>query len=146
MLNANSARRIGGRGLNRLTERNAHLDRRAHAVHQVGCGTRNRAVVQRSEVAAHGNRLSAERILAVIQSGRIMLSEIRITRFSNSRNVARTTDGCTCTPSAMSSTATLSLSKAAPITPGARCENGGMALYRWVTCRAPCLKASQAVS
>ena len=70
MLNANSTRRIGRRRPNRLTEWNAHFNSRAHAVHQVGCGTRNRAVVQRSEVATHGNRLSAERILAVIQSGR----------------------------------------------------------------------------
>ena len=56
--------------MNRLTERNTHFNSRAHAVHQVGCGTRNCAVVQGGKVAAHGNRLSAERILAVIQSGR----------------------------------------------------------------------------
>ena len=36
VLNADSARRIGGRGMNRLTERNTHFNSRAHAVHQIG--------------------------------------------------------------------------------------------------------------
>lgn len=43
----------------------------------------------------------------------IMLSEISITRFQNILNVARTTAGWICTPSAISSTATSSLSAAA---------------------------------
>ena len=55
VFDAEGAGGVGGRRAHRLAERNAHADRRAHAVHQIGRGTRNRAVVQRCEVAVSGS-------------------------------------------------------------------------------------------
>ena len=67
-----------------------------------------------------------------------MVSDISTTRSApKSLNTARTTAGCICTPSQMSSTLHSGESNAAPTTPGARWLNGGIALKRCVASRAP---------
>ena len=67
-----------------------------------------------------------------------MASVIRIVRFGVlARAVSFTTDGCTCTPSAMIWAKMRSSASTAPTTPGLRWCKPGMPLYRWVACRSP---------
>ena len=70
VLDAERTGRICRGRLHGLTERNAHAHRAPDAVHQIGGGTGDRAVVQRGEIAAHGDSLSAERVFAVLETGR----------------------------------------------------------------------------
>ena len=75
-----------------------------------------------------------------------MLSAISTTWSSpNTRKVNRTIAGWMCTPSVISSTVAPS-SSAAMIGPGSRWVMPGIALYRWVMCRAPAAKAALAVA
>ena len=60
VLDAERTGRICRGRLHGLTERNPHAHRAPDAVHQIGGGTGDRAVVQRGEIAAHGDSLSAE--------------------------------------------------------------------------------------
>ena len=84
-------------------------------------------------------------------SGRSSAAVVSLTRTNragpNTSQVARTTAGCRCRPSTMTPARRSGGSppkppRTAPTSPGSRWPSGGIALYRWVTARAPAATAA----